>query len=324
MEVSNEIQGTESGSKFVFGYLKLISETGTLYFEDNTGTIYDYTKIMFLVSNWNESEGVKNFPGIQVYEEMKLINTGDQLLAVKVDSASKAIIILGSLSNLIVPHSSKFLQSEPSISDLTEFVFQRNNSNRIFVVRETSEGQFELILNSTDSKNDAVGMRISITGSHPAAGYFALTANGDISIKKIDKAGKLVSEIVAGDSYFSISDCFGNKVLCNSDGLEFRSREHGISVKEDGVTIKSKTDHLLRVTDSGVVVETNAFNIRTIPDENESEEKESLRKLLSDLTKVIGELTFTHPQGPTTGLEPASQTKLSAISTRIDNFMKTI
>lgn len=323
MEVSNEIQGKQSASKFVFGYLKLIIETGTLYFEDSSGTIYDYTKIMFLVSSWNESEGIKNFPGIQVYEEMKMINTGDQLLAIKVDSASKAIIILGSLSNLIIAHSSKLLQSEPSLTDLTEFVFQRNNSKRLFIVRETSEGQFELILNSTDSTNDSVGIRLSSSGIHPASGFFDLSANGDISIKKVDKTGKPVSEIVAGDNYFSISDSFGNQFKCNSEGLEFRSKEHKISVKEDGVELKLKTDHLLRVTDSGVVIETNSFNIRTIPAENESEEKESLRKLLSDLTKAIGELTFTHPQGPTTGLDPASKTKLSAMSTRIENFMKT-
>ncbi|GAB1348379.1 hypothetical protein MASR1M107_05910 [Ignavibacteriales bacterium] len=323
MEVSNEIHGKQSASKFVFGYLKLISETGTLYFEDSSGTIYDYTKIMFLVSSWNESEGIKNFPGIQVYEEMKMINTGDQLFAIKVDSASKAIIILGSLSNLIIPHSSKLLQSEPSLTDLTEFVFQRNNSKRLFVVRETSEGQFELILNSTDSTNDSVGIRLSSTGIHPASGFIDLSANGDISIKKVDKTGKPVSEIVAGNNYLSISDSFGNQFKCNSEGLEFRSKEHKISVKEDGVELKLKTDHLLRLSDSGVVIETNAFNIRTIPAENESEEKESLRKLLSDLTKAIGELTFTHPQGPTTGLDPASKTKLSAMSTRIENFMKT-
>ncbi|MCA0388467.1 MAG: hypothetical protein LCH52_08230 [Bacteroidetes bacterium] len=324
MEISNDFKSIQTESKFVFGFLKLVTETGTLYFEDNSGTVYDYSKIMFLVSNWNESEGIKNFPGIRVYDEMKVINSGDQLIAIKVDSASKAIIILGSLSNLISPHSSKFLQSEPTMKDLTEFVFQRNNSNRLFVLRETSEGQFEMILNSVESTNDSVGMRINLKGKHPASGYFDLSANGDISVKKIDKSGKLISEIVAGRDYFSIGDCFGNQVLCNPEGLELRSKEHRISVREDGVTIKLKSDNLLKVSDAGVTVETNIFNIRTIPTENESEEKESLRKLLSDLTKTIGELTFTHPQGPTTGLEPASKTKLSAIIVRINDFMKTI
>jgi hypothetical protein len=221
----------------------------------------------------------------------KITKMGDTILALKGNSLTKTIVILGSLKSLNYTHAIDALNTGADKSDLEEFAFVRNNEQRAFIVKETADGLFEIVINTVDETNNNSGMRLIVNGKGKLSGYIDIIANGDIILCRMDKEDKLISQITMSTESFEIKDKFANTVIFSESGLKIKS-EKGITIGSEKISI-GKNDNT-----------------------------ESLHKILSDILDTIQSMNFLHPQGPTTAILPDAKLKFQNISKRINNFLK--
>jgi len=297
---------------------KLIFEVDqdNLRFEDSSGRVYDYTKLIFLSGRWRTGEGNIQYPGVEIREGGTVKIGGDTILAMKEQRLFRdSVVILGSLRNLNYDNG-ELLKTSADVSDFDKVVSVTNNDRRMMICQEDGEGNLLFLIEAKIERS--ANATIMLTGSEKNTGNLYFTINGGLEIKLLDKNNGFVSElqIVGGESpndhKIVVRDRSQNKIQIDRQGIQVEdANQNKIVTSSTGMQLESPKKGTLK----GKSLSLDAEKIKI-------GKGDELRGILESILDAIQKMTFnTGPQGSPTIPQPINWAEFESVKSRISRFL---
>ncbi len=270
-------------ANLMVGQLVYFKKEKVLKFLDQSGRYNDLSKVNFLSTYWNDTEGLKELPKPYIIDaEGKEEQIGDSLLYQYTDNRFTSIIVLGSLLNLKFAHTEDLLNTDIADIDsikVTERI--KKNEDRYYSI--TEDGKGDLLFYFEALKAGKGNFVFKFNGAD-TEGITKFETNKKLVINQCDKDDNVIAQIF----------------MDNTEGSE-------------RIKIIDKFNNTIEMKKDGTVIETPKIKV--------GDDSETLKKIFDDLFTAIQQMVLTTNTGSTIA-PPVNWAQFETVKNRIDKFME--